>query len=393
MYDYVIELFNTIATSLDRNEIIAVVFFDISKAFDTICHEVLFDKLERYGIRGIPLDLIKSYFNGRMQAVNFNGSLCDYLTTSRGIGQGTPSGPYYFVIKLDDFKNLPMKGKTSRFADDVCSYVTGRPSDIISLLALLKHDIELVEEYHTINGLTLNTKKTKFMIIAKPRVQLDEGTINKFSLDNGIERVTMQTYLGVPIDHQFSIKPRISQLIRKMSPIVSVLSKMKWYLPTGTLLKIYFGHIHSHLSNIPQVLSIANCNEINSLQVLQNRALKHVYKLPIRFSSIELFRDVSKTILPVRGIIMFSTLTFIHKSMLGILQTDLKFDISKKGLRNDGKIIPQSNNNSSLMRNDISCLGVKHYNDLLLDLRALSDPEKFKTKLKDHLLKSHNAFL
>lgn len=389
----IIELFHNLSMALDSNKIIGMVFFDISKAFDTLCHEVLFDKLENYGVRGLAQQLINSYFEGRTQAVKYNGTLSNYQAVTRGIGQGTPSGPFYFIIKLDDFKNLPLRGKSSRFADDVCCYFIGNSSDICVLLESIKYDVELIEDYHRINGMSLNRKKTKLMIIAKKNTQLDDNAILNFSLCNNIERVFSHVYLGVPIHHRLSINPRITQLIKKINPVIGILSKLKWSLPNNVLLQIYFAHVHSHISDLPQILSNANEQELNSLQTLQNRSLKHVFMLPVRFSSLELYRDVAKTILPVRGIVRYSSSTFIHKVMTGVIRTELKLNKSYKNLRNDGEIVISRNNNSLLMRNDITCLGAKQYNELPLEIRTSTSMGSFKTKLKSHLLSMPQNFL
>ena len=58
---------------MDRKEHAVSVFLDLSKAFDTVNHEILFDKLYHYGIRGLALDWVKSYFNERSQIVEYNG--------------------------------------------------------------------------------------------------------------------------------------------------------------------------------------------------------------------------------------------------------------------------------------------------------------------------------
>ena len=63
---------NKITTSIDQNEITVCIFLDLSKAFDTLDHQILFSKLEHYGIRGIALLWIKSYFSNRKQFVQFN---------------------------------------------------------------------------------------------------------------------------------------------------------------------------------------------------------------------------------------------------------------------------------------------------------------------------------
>ena len=68
-----IDLYDKICSVLDRKEHAIGVFLDLSKAFDTVNHEILFDKLYHYGIRGLALDWVKSYFLGRTQFVEYNG--------------------------------------------------------------------------------------------------------------------------------------------------------------------------------------------------------------------------------------------------------------------------------------------------------------------------------
>ena len=66
-------LINKISYSaIDRREITAGVFLDLSKTFDNLNHQILFTRLEHYGIRGMALQWIKSYFSGRQQFVQFN---------------------------------------------------------------------------------------------------------------------------------------------------------------------------------------------------------------------------------------------------------------------------------------------------------------------------------
>ena len=64
------------------------IFLDLSKAFDTVNHDILFDKLSFYGIRGLPLDWLKNYFLNRFQYVDYNGSSSFYNTIKRGVPQG-----------------------------------------------------------------------------------------------------------------------------------------------------------------------------------------------------------------------------------------------------------------------------------------------------------------
>ena len=68
-----IDLHDKISTASDRGEFSVGIFLDLSKAFDTVNHVFLFDKLEHYGIRGLALDRIRSYFSNKKQYVECNG--------------------------------------------------------------------------------------------------------------------------------------------------------------------------------------------------------------------------------------------------------------------------------------------------------------------------------
>ena len=88
-----IHLVNKITSAIDRKETTAGVFLDLSKAFDTIDHDILFDKLEHYGISGIALTWIKSYFFERKQFVEFNQTCSSEQTIKCGVPQGSILGP------------------------------------------------------------------------------------------------------------------------------------------------------------------------------------------------------------------------------------------------------------------------------------------------------------
>ena len=69
-----------ITDAIDSNEFSIGLFIDLSKAFDTINHKILIDKLEYYGIRGIALNWFKSYLSNRQQYVLYNGTASPRLS-------------------------------------------------------------------------------------------------------------------------------------------------------------------------------------------------------------------------------------------------------------------------------------------------------------------------
>ena len=83
--------------TLDNNQYACEVFLDFQKAFDTVNHKILLSKLEYYGIRGIPHDLIKSYLTNRKHYTHINGVDSYNLTRTHSIPQGSVLGPPLFL--------------------------------------------------------------------------------------------------------------------------------------------------------------------------------------------------------------------------------------------------------------------------------------------------------
>ena len=101
-----LHLIDNITSSLDRKELVMGIFLDLSKAFDTVDHEILFDKLYFYGIRGIIYNWIKSYFHNRKQFVQFNKSCSAPQTFVCGVPQSSILGSLYFLLYINYLYNV-----------------------------------------------------------------------------------------------------------------------------------------------------------------------------------------------------------------------------------------------------------------------------------------------
>ena len=101
-----LELVDRTYGHLENNDISRAVFCNLSKAFECLSHLILLDKLEYYGISGIPLQLIKSYLQNRIQFVQINSTMFTTTSINIGIPQGSVLGPLYFNICINDIKKL-----------------------------------------------------------------------------------------------------------------------------------------------------------------------------------------------------------------------------------------------------------------------------------------------
>ena len=107
-----------IQKALDDGQIACGIFIDLQKAFDTVSHDILLEKLDHYGIRGISNDWFRSYLSDRSQFVSINGFNCDYKTIKYGISQGSVLGPLLFLIFINDLSTAIKQPETFHFADD-----------------------------------------------------------------------------------------------------------------------------------------------------------------------------------------------------------------------------------------------------------------------------------
>ena len=129
LYMALITLMDKLITALENGEFTIGVFLDFSKAFDTINHQILFDKLYHYGIRGVALTWCKSYLSSRYQYVTYNGVKSSQQLIRCGVPQGSILGPLLFLIYINDLPMVCKHAMAIMFVDDTNIFLSNSNID------------------------------------------------------------------------------------------------------------------------------------------------------------------------------------------------------------------------------------------------------------------------
>ena len=160
--DCLIDLIEEITTRLDQGDYVVSLFLDLSKAFDTVNHQILFNKLGYYGILQKENNWFRSYLCNRKQQVHVKGVASELHLICTGVPQGLILGPLSFLVFINDFAQSSIYFSTGLYADDTSLTASG--SNLGGLLNEINCHFPAVYKWLCSNKLTLNLTKTKYLI-------------------------------------------------------------------------------------------------------------------------------------------------------------------------------------------------------------------------------------
>lgn len=268
-----------ILSNMDKGNVTAALFLDLKKAFDTINHWLLIDKLKKHGISGNELSWFISYLSGRTQAVKISNSLSQFSHINIGVPQGSILGPLLFIIYVNSLP-LYVNCKTVMYADDTTLLFSS--SDPVSLQRNLNSNLSNIASWFYDNKLTLNVSKTKFMLFGTSK-NLDKFSAVSLIFDNNIiEKVTHFKYLGVIFDSNMTWHQHIDYVSTNISKRCGIIYRVKYYLPKDVLKMLAEALIMPHFDHCSPIWSNCNGELRSTMQKAQNRLARILLSADIR---------------------------------------------------------------------------------------------------------------
>ena len=315
-----LEFIDKIFNHLDNDKIPIAIFIDLSKAFDTIDHDILLTKLHFYGVRGTSLEWFRSYLDNRKQYVFYNNHASSLCLNTVGVPQGSILGPLLFIIYMNDICHVSPKFNTILYADDttlespLCSFnfLTSPDPDVIS--SSINDELSKISDWLSANKLSVNANKSKYMIFHFP--QRHKNTLPQLTIKlNGqnITEVSEFNFLGITIDETLSWKPHINKICNKISRSIGTLKRLNKILPVKSLTTLYNSLIMPHI--LYGILAWGH--QTNRLDKLQKRAVRVICNAKYNAHTFPLFKSLR--ILKVQDVFRLTALKWYFKEQHNML--------------------------------------------------------------------------
>ena len=261
-------------SNMDVGKINCVVFLDIRKAFDSINHEILLNKMNlNFGISGNALKWFDSYIKDREQQCIVNGQLSSSKKIICGVPQGSILGPLLFLLYINDMPDSLNNTTPSLYADDSEIYASSDNSS--DLISKLNEDLKNLSRWMRKNKLQIHPTKSKYMFIGSS-YNIKNNICNEPILINStpVPRVTNYKCLGVNLDDKLCWDSHIEIICKKVAAGIAAIKRVKPFVPPEMLKVIYNALVQPYFDYCSPLWDNCGIGLKVKLQKYQNRAAR-----------------------------------------------------------------------------------------------------------------------
>lgn len=365
-----------ILDSLNEEKETVAVCLDLSKAFDSVDHAVLCEKLQFYGFRGVALKLIRSYLTNRKQCITENDTKgnqikSETLVTRKGVPQGSILGPLFYILYANDFPNT-VDVNMSLYADD-CTLVFSEKNKQ-GLKEKVTDTLVSLECCFKSNDLLLNVAKTQI-------INFKNRSPEPFSVmvkDTNLHSIDSVSFLGVNINSRLDWRSHIDLLANNMSKYCFALRTISEEIGHEAAMCAYHAYIQSKLRY--GIIFWANSVAVDRILILQKKCLRSMFKMKQTDSCKPIF--VKYQILTIISL-------YVYESVLFVVENKCLFANSKReheyDTRNKTDLKTLNKPKFTYIQKNVHWSVIQIYNKLPGPFRNLPKNE-LKKKLKSYLL-------
>ena len=376
---------------IDNGKINSTILLDVNKAFDTIDHDILLQKLSHYGILHIELEFFRSYLCNRLQCCSVNGHTSSFRMINCGGPQGSVLGPLLFIICVNDLPLCVENGHVTIYADDTsCSNGISTVEDITRNFI---PDIKNVMDWLKANNLSLNVMKTEFILMGTTQNILKIGDLLAIRVQgHTVKCVYKAKYLGMVIDDKLTWKDHIDHVSLKIKHNLGIMKCVRNDIPKESLIALYRTMVEPYLRYCNNIWGKCCAMLIGKLQTLQNRVARIITNATYdNTDNAKLLRQLNR--LNVPQLIDFETASLMYKIENGPVPAHLKQmfvkleDLHSYDMRsaNSGNFhLPKRRPN--IGQTAFSFHGASLWNQLPYEIKKAQSLESFQKLIKGYIM-------